>query len=98
MASEEEDDAVIVPERYAGKYVVCFDPLDGSSNIDANVSVGSIFGIYGKKSEGKTGHNDDCLQAGRDLVASGFVFLISSSHSQVCSVWKFCVDGPYPWL
>eukprot|EP01117_Protostelium_nocturnum_P019458 TRINITY_DN844_c0_g1_i1.p1 TRINITY_DN844_c0_g1~~TRINITY_DN844_c0_g1_i1.p1 ORF type:complete len:343 (+),score=138.82 TRINITY_DN844_c0_g1_i1:140-1168(+) len=72
MASEEEEECVIVDEQNAGKYILTFDPLDGSSNIDANVSVGSIFGIYSKKSEGKTGHTSDCLQAGRELVASGY--------------------------
>jgi len=71
MASEEEEEAVIV-ENTTGKYIITFDPLDGSSNIDANVSVGSIFGIYEKKSTGKNGETSDCLQAGRQLVASGY--------------------------
>lgn len=46
IASEEEDVPVAVEESYSGNYVVVFDPLDGSSNIDAAVSTGSIFGIY----------------------------------------------------
>lgn len=46
IASEEEDTPVAVEETYSGNYVVVFDPLDGSSNIDAAVSTGSIFGIY----------------------------------------------------
>ena len=46
IASEEEDTPVAVEESYSGNYVVVFDPLDGSSNIDAAVSTGSIFGIY----------------------------------------------------
>jgi len=70
MASEEEEEAVVVDN--GGRYVITFDPLDGSSNIDANVSVGSIFGIYEKKSQGKNGDTSDCLQAGRQLVASGY--------------------------
>jgi len=78
MASEEEEDTIIVPEKNAGKYVVTFDPLDGSSNIDANVSVGSIFGIFRKKSKGKTGVREDCLQAGKDMVASGYALYGSS--------------------
>jgi len=46
IASEEEDLPVAVEETYSGNYVVVFDPLDGSSNIDAGISVGSIWGIY----------------------------------------------------
>ena len=46
IASEEEDTPVAVEETFSGNYVVVFDPLDGSSNIDAAVSTGSIFGIY----------------------------------------------------
>jgi fructose-1,6-bisphosphatase len=46
IASEEEDLPVAVEETFSGEYVVVFDPLDGSSNIDAGISVGSIFGIY----------------------------------------------------
>jgi fructose-1,6-bisphosphatase I len=46
IASEEEDTPVAVEESYSGHYTVVFDPLDGSSNIDAAVSTGSIFGIY----------------------------------------------------
>ncbi|XP_009626218.1 fructose-1,6-bisphosphatase, chloroplastic [Nicotiana tabacum] len=53
IASEEEDVPVAVEESYYGNYIVVFDPLDGSSNIDAAVSTGSIFGIYSP--------NDDCL-------------------------------------
>lgn len=71
MASEEETDAILVPEHLAGKYVVTFDPLDGSSNIDANVSVGSIFGIFLKQSQGPLGTKEDCLQPGKNLVAAG---------------------------
>jgi len=78
MASEEEDDAVIVSEKYSGKYVITFDPLDGSSNIESNVSVGSIFGIFRKKSEGKTGQPSDCLQPGKDMVGSGYAIYGSS--------------------
>jgi fructose-1,6-bisphosphatase I len=46
LVSEELDDAVIIEDRYKGKYCVVFDPLDGSSNIDAGVNIGTIFGIY----------------------------------------------------
>lgn len=46
LVSEELDDAIIIEERLRGKYCVVFDPLDGSSNIDAGVNIGTIFGIY----------------------------------------------------
>ena len=53
MASEEEDSFIRVPDEQAGDYIVVFDPLDGSSNIDVGVSIGTIFGIY-RKPAGKT--------------------------------------------
>lgn len=46
LVSEELEDAVIIDERQRGKYCVVFDPLDGSSNIDAGVNIGTIFGVY----------------------------------------------------
>jgi fructose-1,6-bisphosphatase I len=46
LVSEELDDAIIIEDEFKGKYCVVFDPLDGSSNIDAGVNVGTIFGIY----------------------------------------------------
>lgn len=46
LVSEELEDAIIIEERHRGKYCVVFDPLDGSSNIDAGVNIGTIFGIY----------------------------------------------------
>jgi fructose-1,6-bisphosphatase I len=78
MASEEIDDAIPVSDKsLEGKYAVVFDPLDGSSNIDVNVSIGTIFGIY-KKTE-----NKDCLnsllQKGNQLVCSGYVIYGSST-------------------
>lgn len=51
IASEEEDLPVAVEETFSGNYVVVFDPLDGSSNIDAGISTGSIFGIYDPNDE-----------------------------------------------
>lgn len=46
LVTEEREHAIIIEERYRGKYCVVFDPLDGSSNIDAGVNIGTIFGIY----------------------------------------------------
>ena len=66
IASEEEDVPVAVEESYSGNYIVVFDPLDGSSNIDAAVSTGSIFGIYSP--------NDECLaDIGDDATVSLFI-------------------------
>jgi fructose-1,6-bisphosphatase I len=74
MASEENADIVPIPDGYQiGPYVLLFDPLDGSSNIDYTVSVGTIFGIYHRKTEGGPAQVEDFLQPGRDLVAAGYV-------------------------
>ena len=78
MASEEEDELIHVPTNLAGSYVVMFDPLDGSSNIDANVSIGTIFAIYRRNS--KDGLVDaDVLRPGREQVAAGYVLYGSST-------------------
>lgn len=81
MASEEEEDIIhIPPEFYLGKYVLLFDPLDGSSNIDANVSIGTIFSIYRRvSSEGGPGTMEDCLQPGIKQVAAGYIIYGSST-------------------
>lgn len=81
MASEEEEDIIhIPPEFYIGKYVLLFDPLDGSSNIDANVSIGTIFSIYKRVSpEGGPGTMQDCLQPGFKQVAAGYIIYGSST-------------------
>lgn len=74
MASEENEDVIPIPDRFeCGKYVLVYDPLDGSSNVDVNVSVGTIFGIFRKVSEGPRGELADVLQPGRDIVAAGYV-------------------------
>jgi fructose-1,6-bisphosphatase I len=81
MASEEEEDIIhIPPEFYLGKYVLLFDPLDGSSNIDANVSIGTIFSIYKRISpDGGPGTMEDCLQQGLKQVAAGYIIYGSST-------------------
>jgi len=71
MVSEENPEPIIVDSVLAGKYCVVFDPLDGSSNIDCNVSVGSIFGIYRNAKVGP-GTISDVLQPGTNLVAAGY--------------------------
>lgn len=73
MASEERENILPIPEKYpTGKYVLVYDPLDGSSNIDYNVSIGTIFAIYRRKTSKGPGTIEDCLQKGRDLVAAGY--------------------------
>ncbi len=80
MASEEHADVLSIPDRFpVGKYVLLFDPLDGSSNIDYNVSVGTIFSIYHRKTQDGPGTLEDCLQIGRDLVAAGYIVYGSST-------------------
>ena len=73
MASEEMDSIYLVPNRYPkGEYLLLFDPLDGSSNIDVNVSIGTIFSVL-KKPEGDRGIEEgDFLQPGHQQVAAGY--------------------------
>lgn len=80
MASEERDDFMTIPEQYKkGSYVLVYDPLDGSSNIDVNVSIGTIFGIYRCLDWDLRGRREDVLQPGRKLVAAGYVLYGSST-------------------
>ncbi len=80
MASEESKELIDIPEELArGKYVLVFDPLDGSSNIDVNVSIGSIFGIYRRVTPSGKGTIEDVLQPGRNLVAAGYIVYGSST-------------------
>jgi fructose-1,6-bisphosphatase I len=82
IASEELDSFVEIPPLGDKKshYIVVFDPLDGSSNIDVNVSVGTIFGIYRRKSNTDTPITlDDFLQPGINLVAAGYVLYGTST-------------------
>eukprot|EP00741_Cyanophora_paradoxa_P003825 tig00000718_g3719.t1 len=92
IASEEEDEPVLVDEDFAGNYVAVFDPLDGSSNIDAAVSTGSIFGIYEQVHpcilpDGKVTSLDnrqstclvDVLQPGENLKVAGYCMYSSST-------------------
>lgn len=79
MASEEDEELIAIPEEYpAGRYAVMFDPLDGSSNIDVNAPVGTIFAITHRLSTGGQGTERDVLQPGTALVAAGYVIYGSS--------------------
>ena len=81
MASEEEADLIPIPDGFKlGKYLLMFDPLDGSSNIDVNVRVGTIFSVVKKHSRnGPRGELKDFLQPGRKQVAAGYVIYGSST-------------------
>jgi len=80
MASEERENVIPIPESYQkGSYALVFDPLDGSSNIDVNVGVGTIFGIHRCVDWHKRGRLEDVLQKGSKLVAAGYVFYGSST-------------------
>ncbi len=79
MASEEMDEVFMIPDRFqAGDYALLYDPLDGSSNIDVNVSIGTIFSVFRKKSHSERGEPSDCIQKGSEQVASGYVIYGSS--------------------
>lgn len=96
MVSEEVEGVIPIPERFpTGDYVLVFDPLDGSSNIDVNVSIGTIFSIYRKISSHPRGSLEDCLQPGRRLVAAGYVVYGSSTmlvYSSGTGVHGFTLD------
>ena len=80
MASEEDEEIIPVPDQYpAGKYAVLFDPLDGSSNIDVNGAVGTIFSIYRRVTTEGPADRADVLQPGSRQVAAGYVMYGSST-------------------
>lgn len=84
LVTEEEDDPIVIEEEYRGGYAVVFDPLDGSSNIECGVSIGTIFGIY------HTGTNktpDELLKGilkpGKDMVAAGYCMYGSMTYMMI---------------
>jgi len=80
IATEEDDETIPIPGGYrSGHYAISLDPLDGSSNIDVNVSIGTIFAIHRKISAGEKGTLEDLLQSGRKMVAAGYVVYGSST-------------------
>ncbi|MDQ6634585.1 MAG: class 1 fructose-bisphosphatase [Gemmatimonadota bacterium] len=80
MASEEEAGIIPIPDGFrCGKYCLLFDPLDGSSNIDVNVPVGTIFSVVQKITRGRHGEMEDMLQPGRRQVAAGYIIYGSST-------------------
>lgn len=80
LASEESEEFISIPAKFpAGEYVVIYDPLDGSSNIDVNVSIGTIFSIHRKITSGARGTLEDCLQPGSRQIAAGYILYGSST-------------------
>ncbi|KAL3504464.1 hypothetical protein ACH5RR_034305 [Cinchona calisaya] len=77
LVSEEDEEATFVEPSKRGRYCVVFDPLDGSSNIDCGVSIGTIFGIYMIKDGGEP-NLEDVLQPGKNMVAAGYCMYGSS--------------------
>ena len=86
MASEENEDLMPLPSEYPhGKYVLVYDPLDGSGNIDANVTIGSIFSIFTRVTESGAGTMKDVLQRGDKQVAAGYILYGSSMMIVYCT-------------
>ncbi|XP_016331956.1 fructose-1,6-bisphosphatase isozyme 2-like isoform X1 [Sinocyclocheilus anshuiensis] len=81
MVSEENKDAIYTPAEKRGKYVVCFDPLDGSSNIDCLAPIGTIFAIYKRIDETSEGEptDKDALQPGNQIVCAGYALYGSAT-------------------
>ena len=80
MASEENEDLLHIPHHYPrGKYVLLYDPLDGSSNIDANINIGTIFSIRRRVTSSGHGTLEDCLQPGNQQVGAGYIIYGSST-------------------
>jgi len=80
MASEEMDEVYAIPNRYPlGKYLLVFDPLDGSSNVDINISVGTIFSILRAPVSGRAASAEDFLQPGTKQVCAGYALYGSST-------------------
>lgn len=101
MVSEEEENIIPIPSEYnCGKYVCLFDPLDGSSNIDANVSVGTIFSVMRRVTpdDGRPGTLEDCLQPGYKQICGGYVIYGSSTmlvYTTGNGVHGFTLDPSY---
>jgi fructose-1,6-bisphosphatase I len=97
MASEENEHPIPIPDEYpTGRYIMIFDPLDGSSNIDYSVSIGTIFSILRRTSpKGSSVSIEDFLQRGRDIVAAGYILYGPSTmmvYSAGVGVHGFTLD------
>ncbi|QJD94604.1 class 1 fructose-bisphosphatase [Mucilaginibacter robiniae] len=109
VVSEENEDCVYIDNEVSqdAKYIVAIDPLDGSSNIDVNVSVGTIFSIYRRKSTEGRATLEDVLQRGTDQIAAGYIIYGSSTMLVYTtgkgvngftldpSIGEFCLSHPH---
>lgn len=97
MVSEEHEEIIPIPEQFeAGRYILLYDPLDGSSNIDVNISIGTIFSIFRKVSKTEGAKMEDVLQPGYRLAAAGYIIYGSSTmmvYSAGQGVHGFTLDG-----
>ena len=91
LVSEEEDDVIFFRDAKGARYAVACDPIDGSSNLDAGVSVGTIFGVH-KLPEGSEGTREDILKPGTELLASGFT-MYGASAQLVITMKDSTVNG-----
>ncbi len=96
LASEEHEEILKIPSKFpTGNYVLLYDPLDGSSNIDVNVSTGTIFSIHRKISDAERGCEADCLQPGSRQLAAGYIVYGSSTmlvYTSGAGVHGFTLD------
>lgn len=100
LVSEEQENPLIIEEEdLRGPFCVAFDPLDGSSNIDCNVSVGSIFSVYRKKSAEKTkGTEADILRPGTDIIVAGYCLYGAATELVITfggGVQRFALDPAF---
>ncbi len=98
IASEENEDIVRVQNSPDGKYVVLIDPLDGSSNIDVNIPIGTIFAIYKRQNTQGEAAREEVMQPGKNLLAAGYVLYGSSTmlvYSAGNGVNGFTLDSSY---
>lgn len=80
LASEEMETVYHIPDKHPlGDYILLFDPVDGSSNIDVNVSIGTIFSVYRKRSAGARATEEDFLQRGAEQLCAGYIIYGSST-------------------
>ncbi|MFW2331274.1 MAG: class 1 fructose-bisphosphatase, partial [Nitrospinota bacterium] len=97
MLSEEDDEIIEIPDKHpqGGRYTLAFDPLDGSSNIDVNAAIGTIFSINRKVTTGLKGAADDFLQVGSTQICAGYIIYGSSTmlvYTAGAGVFGFTLD------
>lgn len=104
LVSEENEDCILIDnDAKRGPFCVAFDPLDGSSNIDCNVSVGSIFSVFRQKETGSKPKKEDILRPGTDLIAAGYSMYGAATELVITfdkGVQRFCLDpsiGEFIW-